>query len=46
MVTPKEQAAKCTYCHGKDGVLDWKELGYQDDPMKKGGRAKNNLIKN
>lgn len=44
-VTPKEQAAKCTKCHGKSGMLDWTELGYPGDPMKKGSRVKNKLIK-
>jgi len=26
-------------------LLDWKKLGYPDDPMKKGSREKNGLIK-
>ncbi len=26
-------------------LLNWKELGYPDDPMKKGGRVKNKLVK-
>ena len=32
MVVPKGQALKCNACHGKDGVLDWKALGYPGDP--------------
>ncbi len=38
MVTPKEQALKCTDCHSDKGRLNWKELGYKGDPMKVGGR--------
>lgn len=38
MVTPKEQALKCTDCHSNNGRLNWKELGYKGDPMKVGGR--------
>ena len=34
MVTPKENALKCTSCHGNEGRLDWKALGYSGDPMK------------
>lgn len=45
MVTPKENALKCTSCHGKKASrFNWEELGYPGDPMKKGGRVKNNLI--
>jgi len=47
MVMSADNALKCTSCHGKggEGLLNWKELGYSDDPMKKGGRVKNKLIK-
>ncbi|MCO5251941.1 MAG: tetrathionate reductase family octaheme c-type cytochrome [Candidatus Kapabacteria bacterium] len=45
MVAPKSQAIKCTSCHSKNGIMDWNELGYSEDPMKKGGRVKNKLIK-
>ena len=47
MVMSAENALTCTNCHGKKGdhLLDWKKLGYPDDPMKKGGRDKNGLIK-
>jgi octaheme c-type cytochrome (tetrathionate reductase family) len=46
-VLSSENALKCTSCHGKggEGLLNWKELGYPDDPMKKGGRIKNKLVK-
>jgi len=47
MVMSSDNALKCTSCHGKggEGLLQWKELGYPDDPMKKGGRVKNKLVK-
>jgi len=32
MVTPKSQALKCENCHGAEGRLDWKALGYRGDP--------------
>ena len=34
MVAPKEQALGCMDCHGDDGRMDWKELGYKGDPMR------------
>jgi octaheme c-type cytochrome (tetrathionate reductase family) len=47
MVISSDNALKCTSCHGKggEGLLNWKALGYPDDPMKKGGRVKNKLVK-
>jgi hypothetical protein len=47
MVMSSDNALSCTSCHGKGGenLLNWKALGYQDDPIKKGGRAKNKLLK-
>ncbi len=46
-VMSADNALKCTACHGKggEGLLKWKELGYPDDPIKKGGRIKNKLVK-
>ena len=38
MVAPKEQALRCTDCHGEGQRLDWKALGYQGDPLTTGGR--------
>jgi octaheme c-type cytochrome (tetrathionate reductase family) len=38
MVTPKEKALGCTDCHGSNGRLDWKALGYPGDPIQTGGR--------
>ncbi len=47
LVMSADNALKCTSCHGKggEGLLKWKELGYPDDPIKKGGRVKNKLVK-
>ena len=33
MVSPKEDALKCLDCHGDEGRMDWKALGYIGDPM-------------
>lgn len=35
MVAPASQSLKCTDCHSKNGPerLNWKELGYNGDPM-------------
>ena len=46
-VMSSDNALKCTSCHGKGGghQLDWKKLGYPDDPMKKGTRFSNGFIK-
>jgi octaheme c-type cytochrome (tetrathionate reductase family) len=38
MVAPKEQALRCTDCHGDGQRFDWKALGYQGDPLTTGGR--------
>ena len=47
MVMGSDNVLQCTSCHGKGGehLLDWKKLGYPDDPIKKGGRVKNRFIK-
>ncbi len=34
MIAPKEKSLKCSACHGKEGRLDWKALGYDGDPRK------------
>ena len=31
-VRPKEQALGCGDCHGENGRMDWKALGYDHDP--------------
>ena len=33
MVSPKEEALGCLDCHGDNGRMDWKTLGYKGDPM-------------
>jgi octaheme c-type cytochrome (tetrathionate reductase family) len=38
MVQPKEDALQCNVCHGENGRMDWKALGYPGDPMVWGGR--------
>lgn len=35
MVAPKEQDLACNDCHGEQGRVDWKTLGYKGDPKKK-----------
>lgn len=34
MVTPADKALGCLDCHGDNGRLDWKKLGYESDPMR------------
>jgi hypothetical protein len=34
-VQPAKNALKCNDCHGSEGRLDWKALGYGQDPRKK-----------
>jgi octaheme c-type cytochrome (tetrathionate reductase family) len=38
MVQRKEKALQCTDCHGSEGRMDWKALGYTGDPAVFGGR--------
>lgn len=40
MVAPKEDALQCSDCHSESGKarLDWQALGYEGDPMYRGGR--------
>jgi hypothetical protein len=40
MVAKPEKALKCNDCHGANGRMNWKELGYKDDPIDIGGRKK------
>lgn len=35
MVASKDEALKCTYCHGKSAKIDWVKLGYEGDPRQK-----------
>lgn len=34
MVSEAEEALNCLDCHGDEGRMDWKVLGYKGDPMK------------
>lgn len=45
MVSPTKEALKCDDCHGEKSRMDWKALGYQQDPKKIGGRFTNRNIK-
>lgn len=38
MVAPKDKALQCVDCHGEDGRMDWRALGYPGDPVHFGGR--------
>ncbi|TYO99077.1 octaheme c-type cytochrome (tetrathionate reductase family) [Geothermobacter ehrlichii] len=40
-VAPKEEALQCLDCHGDNGRLPWKELGYKGDPMDNPDYARN-----
>ncbi len=37
-VAPKSKALRCLDCHGPDGRMDFKALGYPGDPALVGGR--------
>jgi hypothetical protein len=37
-VVPAEEALSCTDCHRPEGILDFKALGYREDPSITGGR--------
>lgn len=39
MVAPKQRSLQCVDCHGETGRMDWKALGYQGDPARRGSRA-------
>jgi len=46
MVAPKEQSLKCYNCHHKSkSILDWKALGYSDDPMGKSVNKKKDHVR-
>jgi octaheme c-type cytochrome (tetrathionate reductase family) len=36
MVAPAEAALQCTDCHGRNGRIEWKRLGYDGDPAFRG----------
>lgn len=37
-VPPKEKALKCNDCHGPESRMNWTALGYEGDPIQRGGR--------
>lgn len=45
MVQSKENALQCGDCHGPNGRLNWKALGYDDDPMFRGGRTTRQFVR-
>lgn len=45
MVSPARHALKCDDCHGLSPRMNWKNLGYDQDPRKIGGRFYNQLIR-
>lgn len=38
MVSPSKESLSCTDCHSNQSRMDFKALGYKDDPAKIGGR--------
>ncbi len=38
MVAPAKKALQCEQCHGENGRMNWKELGYDGDPIDLGNR--------
>jgi octaheme c-type cytochrome (tetrathionate reductase family) len=44
MVAPKNKALQCTDCHGEGTRMDWKALGYDEDPAFTGGRGHRRLV--
>jgi len=38
MVARKQAALQCTDCHGEQGRMDWRSLGYPGDPAAHGSR--------
>jgi len=45
MVQPKEKALQCNECHGPQGVMDFKALGFDGDPMFRGDRRVTGLLR-
>lgn len=41
MIAPTEAALQCDDCHSATGRLDWSALGYDGDPLNRGGRQQN-----
>ncbi len=45
MVAPRGRSLQCTDCHGEDGRMDWRALGYPGDPAQLGGRLQRRLVR-
>lgn len=44
MIAPKERALQCTDCHGSATRMNWRALGYPEDPAFVGGRDHLGLV--
>lgn len=44
MVSPTDLALQCSDCHEQGARMDWKALGYENDPAKIGGREANRPV--
>jgi hypothetical protein len=45
MVQAKDRALGCRDCHSSDGRMNWRALGYGEDPAFRGGRRQQGLLK-
>lgn len=45
MVQKSERALTCGECHGESGRMDWASLGYPGDPLTRGGRHEQGLVR-
>lgn len=43
MVAVKEKALQCQACHSENGRMDWKELGFEGDPILLGGQNRQRI---
>lgn len=44
MVAAKDKALQCLDCHSDNGRLDWPALGYDGDPINRGGRRQQSQL--
>ncbi|RKZ13427.1 cytochrome C [bacterium] len=45
MVAPANQALQCADCHGAAGRMDFEALGYKGDPMQRGARRQQGVLR-
>ena len=45
MVQRSDQALQCVDCHGENGLMDWRSLGYEGDPAVRGDRRRTELVR-